>query len=169
MYTFNQQAKEKTHPTVGTVSATTLLGCLVDLDVLDDQIAGIQTLGVCVGFGVLEETEEELGRLDGPAGTSDTELFAYYDGIVSLLYYPTPMRSNSSSLSLPPSEAVSSSTTQAFDHSPCAARPVPPAYLLIGTASLCPITFSRYCVARPSFQPLIACAVSRVFLNDTRR
>jgi hypothetical protein len=54
-----------------------LLGGLVDLDVLDDQVTGVETLGIGVGLGVLEETEEELGRLDGPASTGDTELLAY--------------------------------------------------------------------------------------------
>jgi len=49
---------------------------LVDLNVLYDKIAGIEALGICVCLGVLEETEEELCGLDGPAGTSDTELLA---------------------------------------------------------------------------------------------
>ncbi len=52
---------------------------------------------------------------------------------------------------------------------PCAARPVPPAYLLIGTASLCSWTFSRNLTARCNFHPLIAWAVSRVFLKETRK
>lgn len=46
-----------TYPAVGTVRASPLLGGLVDLDVLDDQVAGVETLGVGVGLGVLEETE----------------------------------------------------------------------------------------------------------------
>jgi hypothetical protein len=62
--------------TVGAVCAAALLGGLVDLDVLDDQVASVETLGIGVGLGVLEETEEELGGLDGPAGTGDTELLA---------------------------------------------------------------------------------------------
>ena len=61
---------------MGTVSAPSLLGGLVDLDVLDDQVAGVQTLGVGVGLGVLEEVEEELGRLLGPAGLADTKLLS---------------------------------------------------------------------------------------------
>lgn len=63
--------------TVGTVCAAALLGGLVDLDVLDDQVGGVETLGVGVGFGVLEEIEEELGGLDGPAGLGDTEWLAW--------------------------------------------------------------------------------------------
>jgi len=61
---------------MGTVCASPLLGGLVDLDVLDDQVASIETLGVGVGLGVLEQTEKELGGLDGPAGLGDTELLA---------------------------------------------------------------------------------------------
>lgn len=62
--------------TVGAVRSATLLGGLVDLDVLDDQVRGVEALGVGVGFGVLEQTEEELGRLDWVAGLGDTELLA---------------------------------------------------------------------------------------------
>lgn len=61
---------------MGTICTTTLLGRLVDLDVLDDQVAGVQALGIGVCFCVLEESEEVFGGLDGPAGTGDTELFA---------------------------------------------------------------------------------------------
>jgi hypothetical protein len=49
---------------------------LIDLDVLDDEVAGVEALRVGIGFGVLEETEEEFGGLDGPAGSRDTEGFA---------------------------------------------------------------------------------------------
>ena len=61
---------------MGTVCPSPLLGGLVDLDVLDDQVTGVKTLGVGVGLGVLEEAEEELGGLGGPAGLGDTELLA---------------------------------------------------------------------------------------------
>ena len=66
-----------TYTTVGTVSPPALLGGLVDLDVLDDQVAGIETLGIGVGLGVLEETEQVLSGLDGPSSLGDTELLAY--------------------------------------------------------------------------------------------
>jgi hypothetical protein len=131
---------------VSTVCSSALLWCLVDLDVLNDQVAGIETLGVCVCFGVLQETEKEFSRLDGPSGTGDTELLSY---------------TNSSTLP--------DVLTKAIILVPCAARPVPPAYRLMGTASLCSWTFSRNLMALWSFQPLIACAVSRVFLKETRR
>lgn len=61
---------------MGTVRSAALLGGLVDLDVLDDQVAGVETLGVGVGLGVLQELEQELGRLDGPPGAGDTPLLA---------------------------------------------------------------------------------------------
>ena len=62
---------------MSTVCASSLLGGLVDLDVLDDQVAGIETLGIGVGLGVLEETEQVLSGLDGPSSLGDTELLAY--------------------------------------------------------------------------------------------
>ena len=37
-----------TYTTMSTVGTTALLGCLVDLDVLDDQVAGIEAFGVGV-------------------------------------------------------------------------------------------------------------------------
>jgi len=61
---------------VGTVGAATALGSLVDLDVLDNQVAGVETLAVGVGLGVLQKVNEELGGLDGPAGLADTPLLA---------------------------------------------------------------------------------------------
>ena len=61
---------------MGSVGSAALLGGLVDLDVLDNQVAGIETLGIGVGLGVLQELQEELGGLDGPAGTGDTPLLA---------------------------------------------------------------------------------------------
>lgn len=63
---------------MGTVRPATLLGSLVDLDVLDNQVAGVEALGISVGLGVLEQTEEELGRLGGPAGAGHTELLACF-------------------------------------------------------------------------------------------
>lgn len=62
---------------MGTVCPSALLGGLVDLNVLDDQGTSVETLGISVGLGVLEETEKELGGLLGPAGLADTKLLAY--------------------------------------------------------------------------------------------
>ena len=66
-----------TYATVSAVSAAALLGGLVDLDVLDNEVASVKTLGIGVGLSVLEETEKELGGLGGPAGAGNTELLAY--------------------------------------------------------------------------------------------
>ena len=71
-----RQVRIGTYATVGTVSSATLLGGLVDLDVLDDQSAGVEALGVGVGLSVLEELEQELGGLDGPAGAGHTPSLA---------------------------------------------------------------------------------------------
>jgi hypothetical protein len=49
---------------------------LVDLNVLDDKVAGIKTLGICVCLCVLQETQEELSRLDWPSCAGDTELLS---------------------------------------------------------------------------------------------
>jgi len=61
---------------VRTVCAPSLLRRLVDLDVLDNQVACVETLGVSVGLSVLEQTDKEFGRLDGPASLRDTESLA---------------------------------------------------------------------------------------------
>jgi hypothetical protein len=66
---------------VSTVCAATLLWCLVDLNVLDDEVSGIKTLGIGVGLSVLQETEEKLGRLDWPSSTGDTELLSCKNSI----------------------------------------------------------------------------------------
>ena len=47
----------KTYTTVSTVCSAALLRGLVDLDVLNDQVSGIETLGIGVGFSVLEKTK----------------------------------------------------------------------------------------------------------------
>jgi hypothetical protein len=65
-----------TYTTVGSVCSSSLLRRLIDLDVLDDQVASIQTLRVGVRLSVLQETEKESGGLGGPAGAGDTKLLA---------------------------------------------------------------------------------------------
>jgi hypothetical protein len=69
---------------VGTVCAAALLRGLVDLNVLDDQVAGVQSLGVGVGLGVLQKAEQELSRLDGPSCLGNTELLSC--GFPSIFY-----------------------------------------------------------------------------------
>jgi hypothetical protein len=61
---------------VSTVGTSATLGGLVDLNVLDDEVAGVKTLGVGVGLGVLQQSEQLLGGLDGPASLGDTESLA---------------------------------------------------------------------------------------------
>jgi hypothetical protein len=68
---------------VGTVSAAATLGGLVNLDALDDQVVGVETLAIGVGLGVLEQIDDVLSGLDGPAGLGDTELLAYKRKVVS--------------------------------------------------------------------------------------
>lgn len=62
--------------TVSAVCPPSLLRCLVDLDVLDDESAGIEAFGVGVGFGVAEEIEQVAGGLVWPAGAVSAELLA---------------------------------------------------------------------------------------------
>lgn len=57
-------------PTVSAVRASAGLGRLVDDDGADDEVVGGQVIGFGVGLGVLEERDEDLGRLDGPATCS---------------------------------------------------------------------------------------------------
>lgn len=57
---------------MGTVGASAALGSLVDLDALDDQVAGVEALAVSVGLGVLQEVQEEAGGLLRPASLADT-------------------------------------------------------------------------------------------------
>ncbi len=55
---------------MGTVSAATDLGGLVNLDVRDVEGFNIQTLVLGVGLGVLEQVEQVAGGLLGPATLS---------------------------------------------------------------------------------------------------
>lgn len=66
----------RTYTTVSTVGTSATLGGLVDLNVLDDEVAGVKTLGVGVGLGVLQQSEQLLSGLDGPASLGDTESLA---------------------------------------------------------------------------------------------
>ncbi len=55
------------YPAMSTVRPAALLGRLVDLDVLDNEIARVKALGVRVGFGVAQQRQQELRRLHRPA------------------------------------------------------------------------------------------------------
>lgn len=58
---------------MGTVSPPPGLGGLLNDNVLDDQLLDVEVLGIGVGLGVLEETENELDRLLGPSTCSECE------------------------------------------------------------------------------------------------
>lgn len=65
-----------TYTTMGAICPTALLGCLIHLDVLDDQVPCVEPLGVGVGFGVLEQAQQELGGFFRPPRFRYAELFA---------------------------------------------------------------------------------------------
>jgi hypothetical protein len=44
--------------------------------VFDDEVGGVESLGIGVGLGVLEEAEQELSRLYGPSSAGNTELLS---------------------------------------------------------------------------------------------
>jgi hypothetical protein len=54
------------------------------LDVLDDEIAGIEALGIGIRFCVLEETEEEISGFDGPATLCGAECLGCRKNKVSM-------------------------------------------------------------------------------------
>ena len=62
---------------MSSVRSTSLLWCLVDLDVLDNQVSGVKTFNIGIGFGVLEEPKEEFSGFDWMAGARYAKLFAY--------------------------------------------------------------------------------------------
>lgn len=68
---------------MSTVSAAATLGGLVNLNALDDQGGGVETLAIGVGLSVLEQIDDVLSGLDGPAGLGDTELLSCKPKIVS--------------------------------------------------------------------------------------
>jgi len=75
------------YTTMGTVCSSALLGSLVDLDVLDDQVSGVKTLCIRVCLCVLEETEEEFGRLYWPSSPGYTECLACRSILSTLPFY----------------------------------------------------------------------------------
>jgi hypothetical protein len=50
---------------------------LIDLDVLDDEIAGVEALSISIRFCILEETEEKIGGFNGPATFCGAECLGY--------------------------------------------------------------------------------------------
>lgn len=61
---------------MGSVCSSSLFWCLVDLDVLDDEVVGVQAFGIGVGLGVLEQANKEFGGFDWVSGFRNPKLFA---------------------------------------------------------------------------------------------
>ena len=61
--------------TVGTVHSSPHLGSSVDQNVVDNQVIGIKTLKFSIGLCVLQQVEEELGRLLWPTTLIGSEDF----------------------------------------------------------------------------------------------
>jgi len=68
--------ERETYTTMGAIRPTPLLGRLVHLDVLDDQVARVEPLGVSIRFGVLEQAQQELGGFFRPPRFRYAKLFA---------------------------------------------------------------------------------------------
>jgi hypothetical protein len=64
------------YTTVSTVCSAALLRCLVYLNVLNDQVAGVETLRIRVCLGVLQQAQEKFSGLDRPSCAGDTELLS---------------------------------------------------------------------------------------------
>jgi hypothetical protein len=73
-----------TYPAVSTVCTSPLFRGLVDLDVFDDEIAGVEAFGISICLCVLEETEEEIGGFDGPATLCGSECLGCGNDKVSI-------------------------------------------------------------------------------------
>lgn len=52
------------YTTVGTVCSAALFGGLVDLDVLNDQVTGVETLGISVGFRLEHQRVSKVAHQD---------------------------------------------------------------------------------------------------------
>ena len=65
-----------TYTTMCTICPASLFRSLVDLNVLNDQIARIQSLGICVRLRILQKRKEMFGRLDWPSGSRNTKLLS---------------------------------------------------------------------------------------------
>jgi len=77
---------------VGSVCSSSLLGCLVDLDVLDQQVVGVETLSIGVGFSVLEETKEEFGGLDWMSGFRNAKGLACIPSVLATMLLVSSVR-----------------------------------------------------------------------------
>jgi hypothetical protein len=162
---------------VSSVCATALFRCLVDLDVLDDQVASVETLGVCVGFGILQQAQQKFSTLDGPSCAGDTELLSCkkISSACTLCFaeisYPhvpllitIEIKGKHTLCSTSGSTSISSHRDSLFVF----LDTVKQSSVLPGRAHS-NTYFSKNLTARCNFHPLMAWAVSRVFLKETRR
>lgn len=62
---------------MSTICSAALLGSLIDLDMLDDEIAGVESFGIGIRFSIFQERKKVFGRFDWPSGTSDTKCLSY--------------------------------------------------------------------------------------------
>lgn len=58
------------------IGTATLFGRLVNLNVLHNEVACVEALGVGVCFSVSKKTEEIFGRFDRPASKRDSKLLS---------------------------------------------------------------------------------------------
>lgn len=65
------------YTTVSTVGASAAFRSLVDLDVFDNKVAGVETLGVGIGLSILQKTKQLLGGFHRPTRLGNTELFPW--------------------------------------------------------------------------------------------
>ena len=57
---------------MSTVGPPSHLGCPVHLNVINDQVVGIETFVLGIGFRILQQVEQEFGRLHGPTALRST-------------------------------------------------------------------------------------------------
>lgn len=134
---------------MSTVGTTTLLGRLVDLDVLDRQLVYVQPLDLCPQ----EETVAHLSMASIPADRKSHHTSALLWTFLSRSRMNRQLFSGQRPCVVPKALAW-------------AVRPTPPLKRRNGTHCLCWRTLSRYCTALRSFMPAIAAAVSRVFYSQ---
>lgn len=68
--------KNRTYPTMRPIGPPPLLRGLIDLNMPHDQIARVQALGIRIRLRILQQAQQELGRLLGPPRLADPELLA---------------------------------------------------------------------------------------------
>lgn len=75
---------------VSSVGSTMCLGSLLNVDVSDDEVFGIEFISRCVGFSVLDQVGQEFGRLDGPSTCTGALRFMPKKPSVDGIYLESP-------------------------------------------------------------------------------